>query len=93
MLKKVYSDYSECSKFRIRHDLKDECQCALDFLGMYDLIPCKVDYFDPSTGAYDSIHLFDKHLMNEISPSSENEDDLDSVHLLLYVKEKVQNFQ
>ncbi len=45
--RKSFSDYSARSKYQIRNELRGECQAALDFIGVYDLIPTKVEYYDP----------------------------------------------
>ena len=52
-----YSEYSERSKYRIRNELKEECQSALNFLGLLDLVPFKVTFYDPVEESFDSFSL------------------------------------
>ena len=35
------------SKYRIKKELKSEITCVLEFIGMYDLVPSRVTYYDP----------------------------------------------
>ena len=89
----AYADYSERSKFRIKGELKDNCQLALDFMGLYELVPYKVTFYDPVGESFDSLSLISEE---EFSLSSaqdsalpeEQVDKLDDVLLLLYIKDK-----
>ena len=40
----AYADYSERSKFRTKGELRDNCQLALDFMGLYELVSYKVTF-------------------------------------------------
>ena len=91
-----FSDYSERSKRRIRQEIKSECQVALDFLGLFDLIPAKVEFYNHIDGAYESVCLINENelessFMHDLEVTDEITDEqLDNVHLLLYIKDKFQ---
>ena len=91
-----FSDYSKRSKRRIRQEIKSECQVALDFLGLFDLIPTKVEFYNHIDGAYESVCLINENELEssfmhdlEVTDEIPNEQ-LDNVHLLLYIKDKFQ---
>ena len=90
--KRSFGDYSERSKYRIKQELKTECQSALKFIGLHDLIPTKVEYFDPLSQSHDCLCLLDDDEMTAciIEPPSCTMDakKLDDVLFLLYLKEK-----
>ena len=89
----AYADYSKRSTFRIKGELRDNCQLALDFMGLYELVPYKLTFYDPVGESFDSQSLISEE---EFSLSSaqdsalpeEQVDELDDVLLLLYIKEK-----
>ena len=91
--RKSYSEYSERSKYRIKNEIKGECQSALNFLGLIDLVPYQIKFYDPVGEVFDSFSLIDeeefKHsFLGEEEESNENSDQLDEVNMLLYVKDK-----
>jgi len=90
--KRLFGDYSERSKYRIKQELKTECQSALSFIGLHDLIPTKVEYFDPFSQSHDCLCLLDDDEMTACitEPPSSTMDmkKLDDVLFLLYLKEE-----
>ena len=52
---KIFSSYSACHQA----NFKEECQSALSFLGLYDLLPTKVEYFNFEQQRYVTISLID----------------------------------
>ena len=60
------ADYLERSKFRIKGELRDNCQSALNFMGLYELVPYKVMFYDPVGELFDSLSLITEE---EFSPS------------------------
>ena len=90
---KSFESYSQRSKFRLKKQLKTTCQLALDFMGLYDLVPYKVTFYNPAGESFDSITLIEKEEFNEsfLGPSDstpEQDQQLDNVDLLLYIKDK-----
>ena len=69
---------------------------ALDFLGLFDLIPTKVEFYNHIDGAYESVCLINENelessFMHDLEVTDEITDEqLDNVHLLLYIKDKFQ---
>ncbi len=65
----------------------------MDFLGLYDLVPCKVEYLDINEGTYRQLHLFHNEDIDLFLTDSENTDpedtQLDNVNHLLYIKERL----
>ena len=91
--RKGYSEYSERSKYRIKNEIKEECQSALNFLGLFDLVPYQVKFYDPIGEVFDSFSLIDEEEFNhnflgQDEMDSENSDQLDEINMLLYVKDK-----
>ena len=90
--KRSFGDYSEHSKYRIKQELKTECQSALSFIGLHDLIATKVEYFDPLSQSHDCLCLIDDDEMTacitEPPSSTMDAKKLDDVLFLLYLKEK-----
>ena len=95
---KPFSEYSLRHKRRVKSELKSECQVALDFLGLYELIPTKVEYYNHLEGSYEMVNLVDESeldssLINDDSTEVRDEitdEQLDNVFLMLYVKDKFQ---
>ena len=91
---KAFSENLERSKRRIKNQLKSDCQVALDFLGLYELIPTKVKYYNNLEGSYETMSLIDEHeLMNSFVTEEVDvltDDQLDNVFLLMYVRDKFQ---
>jgi len=90
---KSFESYSQRSKFRLKKQLKTTCQLALDFMGLYDLVPYIVTFYNPAGESFDSITLIEKEEVNEsfLGPSDstpEQDQQLDNVDLLLYIKDK-----
>ena len=54
-----YSDYSKKQCHRIRKSIRDECETALGFLGLYDLIPTKVEFYNFEEGKHEVVSLMD----------------------------------
>ena len=93
--RKSLSSYSQLSKYRIKKELKFEITCTLEFIGMNDLIPTKVTYYDPIENTSETIVLIDQdELCYQFqdpcikNADAENPLDLDDVHMLLYIKDK-----
>ena len=89
--KRSFSEYSIRSQCRIKHELRSDCRAALDFVGLYDLIPTKVEYFDPFNQSYDSLSLLDEEEFVSLAVTENESVDksaLDDVYMLLYIKEK-----
>ena len=57
--KRSFGDYSGRSKYRVKQELKTECQSAMSFIGLHDLIPTKVEYFDLLSQSRDCLCLLD----------------------------------
>ena len=91
---KAFSEYSERSRRGIKNQLKSDCQVALDFLGLYELSPTKVEYYNYLEGSSETMSLIDEHeLMGTFVTEEVDEltdDQLDNVSLLIYVKDKFQ---
>ena len=89
---KAFSEYSERSKRRVKNQLKSDWQVASDFLGLYELIPTKVEYYNHLEGLYETMSLIDEHeLMDSFVTKDIDEltdDQLDNVSLLMYAKDK-----
>ena len=88
-----FESYSQRSKFRLKKQLKTTCQLASDFMGLYDLVPYKVIYYNPVGESFDSITLIEKDEFNEcfLGPTDstvEQNQQLDNVDFLLYIKDK-----
>ena len=93
--RKSLASYSQRSKYKIKKELKSEIACALEFIGMYDLVPSRVTYYDPVDNKSDTIVLIDQEeLCSQFqdqcirNDAAENADALDNVHMLLYIKDK-----
>ncbi len=95
--RKSYSEYSRRSKFRIKNEIREECQLGLNFMGLYDLVPTKVECFDPHSQKYEQWSLLNAEETEifEMPDDGHGDDDvmqnmnkLDDVHFLLYVKDK-----
>ena len=88
------ASYSERSKYRIKKELKSEITSALEFIGLYDLVPSKVTYYDTVENVSETIILLDEDEINKtfFDPDIENDirdtSDLDDVYMLLYIKDK-----
>ena len=89
---KAFSEYSERSKRGIKNQLK--LQVALNFLGLYELIPTKVEYCNHLERSYETKSLIDEHeLMDSFVTEEVDEltnDQLDNVSLSMYVVDKFQ---
>ena len=49
-----------------KRQLKTTCLLALDFMGLYDLVPYKVTFNNPAGGSFDSITLIEKEEFNDL---------------------------
>ena len=95
---KPFSEYSLRHKHRIKSELKSECQVALDFLGLYEMIPTKVEYYNHLEGSYEIVNLVDESELDSSLISDDStevrdeitDEQLDNVFLMLYVKDKFQ---
>ena len=97
---KAFSEYSERSRRRIKNILKSDCQVALDFLGLYELIPTKVEYYNYLQGSYETLTLIDEAELKDSTIIDEVHDEitdkqLDNVYLLLHVtcERQIPNFR
>ena len=82
---KAFSEYSERSRRRIKNVLKSDCQVALDFLGLYELIPTKVEYYNHLEGSYESITLIDEAELKDSTIIDEAHDEITNEQLLYNV--------
>ena len=87
------ADCSERSKFRIKEELRDNCQLALYFMGLHELVSYKVTFYDPVGESFDSLSLtseeeFSLSFAQQSALTEEQVDILDDVLLLLYIKDK-----
>eukprot|EP00112_Aurelia_sp_Birch-Aquarium-sp1_P002907 Seg1322.3 transcript_id=Seg1322.3/GoldUCD/mRNA.D3Y31 product="hypothetical protein" protein_id=Seg1322.3/GoldUCD/D3Y31 len=90
------ASYSERSKYRIKKELKSEITSALEFIGLYDLVPSKVTYYDTVENASETIILLDEDEISKtfLAGGVENDviaddtSDLDDVYMLLYIEDK-----
>ena len=77
----------------MRQQITNDCQEALSFLGLYELIPTRVEYYNIITHSIEEIDLVDSEDQVELQKESFESIDgskLDDIHMLLYVKEKLQ---
>ena len=77
----------------MRQQITNDCQEALSFLGLYELIPTRVEYYNIITHSIEEIDLVDGEDQVELQKESFESIDgskLDDIHMLLYVKEKLQ---
>ena len=58
-LNKSFSDYSDRQKIRIKKTIKEECQTTLTFLGLYNLVPAKVEIYNEEQNKMEVIPLLD----------------------------------
>ena len=58
-LNKSFSDYSDRQKIRIKNTIKEECQTTLTFLGLYNLVPAKVEIYNEEQNKMEVIPLLD----------------------------------
>ena len=58
-INKSFSDYSVRQKQRIKMMIKNECPTTLNILGLYDLVPTKVEVFNMNENKYEVISLLD----------------------------------
>ena len=90
---KMFSSYSAHHQARLKANFKQECQSALSFLGLYDLVPTKVECFNFEHQHYDTISLIDDDEYvplvdtNKTSLTLTNEE-VDLATHLLYIKDK-----
>jgi len=54
---KTFQDYSARSRRRMRRQITNDCQEALNFLGLYELIPTRVKYYNIITHSIEEIDL------------------------------------
>ena len=90
---KAFQDYSARSRRRLRQQITNDCQEALNFLGLYELIPTRVEYYNVITHSIEEIDFVDGEDQVELQKESFDSiygSKLDDIHMLLYIKEKFQ---
>ena len=96
-LNKSFSDYSDRQKIRIKNTIKEECLTTLTFLGLYNLVPAKVEIYNEEQNKMEVIPLLDddeflKNIdsLDKDSDASLTDQQIDDITLMLYVKDRFQ---
>lgn len=90
---KKFNDYSKHHQKRIKNQLKEECQTALSFLGLYNFIATKIEVLNTDTNQYETFNLVGEGELTftESDPKELTNDDLDNINMCLYLKDKFNN--
>ena len=86
-----FSDYTKQHQARIKKGMREDCQTALSFLGLYNFIATKVEIFNNETQQHETISLVEEGEL-QLHPSSEpkevTDSDLDDINMWVYIKDK-----
>ena len=90
---KIFSSYSARHQDRLKSQFKSECQAALSFLGLYELVPTKVKYFNFEEQRFDTLSLIDDDEYIPIIHTDKTSliltnEEIDMATHLLYIKDK-----
>ena len=83
---KKYSEYSPQHKKRLINQFVSTAQTTLSFLESYDFLATKVEIYNYETDSYEVLSLVDEGVFGEKAVL--DQDDLQSINMMLYVKEK-----
>ena len=87
---KKLHDYSKHHQKRIKHQLKEECQTILSFLGLYNFIATKIEVLNTDINQYETFNFVEEEELTftESDLTEFINDDLDNINMRLYLKNK-----